>query len=241
MIAVLVTVLVLAFLALALALADRIFANLAERKASQFLSAPFGHPPTVRVMGAPFLTQALRGRYREIHVSGGGLQLGEISGATLDAHLHDALLPPRELLGGRADSLFCRRVEGRIVLPYGEIARASRVPGLSLAFERDRLIASAALPVPGISQVARVSGHADLSVNGKTVWLQVRRFAVAGISLPSLVVAQLMPSLNVAIPIPDLPYGLRLDDLQPTASGLVVHGAAGDVLFTAADVALGSL
>jgi len=233
-IALLIVAVVLLVLALLVALADRICAALAERKASEYLSEPFGHPAAVRVHGTPFLTQALRGRYGDIEVSGGGLQIGEIAGATLNAHLFDALLPPRDLLGGRASELPVARVEGRIVLPYGELARVSRIPGLALTFERDRLIASASLPVPGISQLARVSGQARLSVvGGGAVWLQVRGLAVAGISLPSVVVTQLMPSLNVPILLPALPYGLRLDELEPVASGLVVHGSADDVVFKA--------
>ena len=183
-VAIVVIVAVLAIVALSIVLADRMGATVAERKASQVLSEPFGHPPTVRVHGTPFLTQALRGHYRDVEVSGGGLQVGEIAGATLQAHLYNALLPARELLGGRAGQLPCERVTGRIVLPYGEIARVSRIPGLSLRYERDHLIASAALPVPGISQLARVSGRAELSVIDSIVWLRVRGVSVAGISVP---------------------------------------------------------
>ena len=124
-----VVLFVLIALALALALADRVLMVLAERKASDFAYEPFGHPPNVRVYGTPFLTQVLKGRYRQIDVSGGGLQIGEISGATLDAHLYNALLPPLDLLTGRARQLPCERVEGRILLPYGEVARVSRIPG----------------------------------------------------------------------------------------------------------------
>jgi hypothetical protein len=57
---------VVVILVLSAALADRVCATLAERKASEYLTEPFGHPPTVRVHGTPFLTQALRGRYRDI-------------------------------------------------------------------------------------------------------------------------------------------------------------------------------
>ena len=122
-------------------------------------------------------------------------------------------------------------VEGRIVLPYGEIARVSRIPGLTLTYQGQRLVASASLPVPGINQLARVSGQAVLSVIEGAVWLRVRGLSVAGISLPSLVVNQLLPSLNVPIPLPALPYGLRLDELKPVPSGLVVCGSARDVVF----------
>jgi hypothetical protein len=226
-----IVVALLVALALGFALADRSCAALAERKAAEYLTDPFGHKPTVRVHGTPFLTQALRGRYGEIEVSGGGLQIGEMAGATLEVRLFNALLPPRELLSGRTTALPVERLEGRIVLPYGEIARVSRIPGLTLTYERERLIASASLPVPGINQLARVSGHAALSVIEGAVWLRVRGLSVAGISLPSLVVKQLVPSLNVPIPLPPLPYGLRLDAFEPMPSGLVVHGSATDVVF----------
>lgn len=218
-------------LAVVLPLVDRVVAATAERKASEYLSEPFGHPATVRVHAKPFLTQALRGRYSEVEVLG-GLRVGEINGATLVAHLTNAYLSPRELVGGRATELPCERVTGRLVLPYPELARVARIPGLSLAFEGERLLATAALPVPGISQLARVTGEAIVSLTGTGgVWLQIRGVSVAGITLPGVVLGQLLPTLNVPIPLPPLPYGLRFDDLRPTANGLVVDGSADAVVF----------
>jgi len=233
-VAIVIVLFVLIALALGAALADRIGATLAERKASEFVSQPFGHPANVRVHGTPFLTQALRGRYADVEVSGGGLQIGEMSGATLDAHLYNLVLPLRELLGGRTTQLPCDRVEGQIVLPYGELARVSRIPGLSLTYVNRRLTATAAVPVPGIGQLARVSGEAVLRImpNG-AVWLRVRGVAVAGISLPSFIMKQLIPSLSVPIALPSLPYGLVLDQLVPAESGLIVRASADDVVFSA--------
>ncbi len=222
-------------IALGFALADRVCLSLVERRASAYLGRPFGHPPSVRVHGTVFLTQALRGCYGDVEVSGGGLQIGDVAGATLNAHLYRVRLAPRGLLGDRAIALRCERVQGQLVLPYGELARASRIPGLSLAFDRDRLVASAALPVPGINTLARVSGEAVLSLAPTGgVWLRVRGLSVAGISLPSLVVNQLTPSLSVPIPLPPLPYGLRLDALTPVAAGLLVTCSAVGVAFSAA-------
>jgi hypothetical protein len=220
-----------AVLLLVFPLVDRVLAGLAERKAAEYLSEPFGHPATVRVHGSPFLTQALRGRYSGVEVLG-GLRIGDISGATLVAHLTNAYLPVRELLGGRAHELPCERVQGRLVLPYSELARISRIPGLSLAFDGERLMATAALPVPGISQLARISGEAVLSLTANgAAWLQIRDVSVAGITLSSLVLKQLLPTLSVPIPLPALPYGLHLDELRPTANGLVVDGSADAVVF----------
>ena len=42
---------------------------------------------------------------------------------------------------------------------------------------------------------------------------------------------QLLPTLNVASPLPALPYGLHVDALTPTAAGVLVHGSADDVVF----------
>jgi hypothetical protein len=230
-IALVVVAVLLAVLAIVLPLVDRVVAAAAERKASEYLSEPFGHPATVRVHAKPFLTQALRGCYSDVEVLG-GLRIGDINGATLVAHLTNAYLPPRELLGRRATELPCERVQGRLVLPYPELARLSRIPGLSLAFDGERLLATAAVPVPGISQLARVTGEAILSLTATgDVWLQIRGVSVAGITLPGLVLKQLLPTLNVPIPLPPLPYGLHFDELRPTASGLVVDGSAEAVVF----------
>jgi LmeA-like phospholipid-binding len=226
-----VVVVVLVILGLGLALLDRVLSALAERKASEYLSEPFGHPATVRVHGTPFLTQALRGRYRNVEVVG-GLRIGEIGGATLVAYLTNAYLPARELLGRRATELPCEKVTGRLVLPYRELARVARIPGLVLTFEGERLLASAALPVPGISQLARIGGEAVLSLaGGGSVWLRIRGVSGAGLTLPARVLNQLLPALTVPVPLPPLPYGLRLDELRPTANGLVVDGSAEAVVF----------
>jgi hypothetical protein len=230
---VVVVLVVLLLLGVGAVVADRVCVELAERRAAEYLSEPFGRPPTVRVHGRPFLTQALRGRYRDIEVSGDGLRLGELSGATLTAHVYDAHLPLRELLGGRTTALPCAHVTGQILLPYSEVARISRIPGLTLTFEKRRLVATAALPVRGMGQLARVSSQAHLTVVGGGVWLRVRGHAVGGISLSNVVLKQLMPSLTVQIPLAALPFGLRLDELKAEATGLVVCASAEDVVFTA--------
>ncbi|HZC70229.1 MAG TPA: DUF2993 domain-containing protein [Jatrophihabitans sp.] len=231
LIALIVVAAVLVVLAIVAPLVDRVVAVQAERKASEYLSAPFGHPATVRVHTRPFLTQALRGRYSDVEVRG-GLRIGDISGAILIARLTNAYLPLRELLGRRATELPCERVQGRLLVPYPELSRVARIPGLSLAFDGDRLLATAALPVPALSQVARVTGEAVISLTGSGgAWLSMRGVSMAGISLPNGVLRQLLPTLSVPIPLPALPYGLRFDELRPTEDGLAVDGSAEAVVF----------
>jgi hypothetical protein len=222
-------VLVLVLLAPAL---DRAAALRAERRASDYLTEPFGGPATVRVEGRPFLTQVARGVYRQIEVVGTGLRVGEIGGVTLAAHLTNVHLPLRELLGRRTREVACERVEGRLVLPYDELARLAPIPGLSLRFGGEKLVASAAVPVPGLNQIARVRGEAVLTrADTGSVWLRINGVSLVGVALPSILWNQLLPTLDVRVPLPDLPYGLRIDELRPTATGLVVDGSAAAVVF----------
>lgn len=219
-------------LAVSLLFADRSLAALAERRAAEVLAQPLGAAARARVIGRPFLTQALRGRYREVHVTSGGLTIGEMTGVTLDARLHMVYLPLGDLLRHRVEEVTCHRVGGLIVLPFGELARVAPIPGLELSLVGDRLMASAALPIPGFSQLARVNGQAVWTVgNGGGLWLRLRGISVAGIAVPGIVVNQLLPTLNVPVALPELPYGLRIDDLRPTRDGLVVTGSADAPVF----------
>ncbi len=236
----LIVLAVLALAAVVAGLADSSIAAFAERRAAAFLAPQFADAPSVRLHAAPFLTQALRGRYRDVEISGRGLRVGQFAGATLEARLANVWLPPRALVARRIREVPCERVVGRLLVPYVEIARASRVPGLILEFAGGHLVATAAVPVPGISQLARVSGRARLSVEGNAVWLQVTHPSVAGLSVTALVLGQLLPGLNVSFPLPRLPWGLRVDDLEPTGAGLMVHASASAAVLRAQPGASGS-
>ncbi len=111
---------------------------------------------------------------------------------------------------------------------------SSPVPGLRFSYRDDTVIATARLPVPGLGQVAGVTGEAVASIGADGgVLVRVRNLAVAGFSLPALVVNQLAPALAFAVPLPPLPYGLRIDQLSPTAHGLRVAGSAQAVVLRA--------
>ena len=56
-------------------------------------------------------------------------------------------------------------------------------------------------------------------------------YAMIGIAVPNLVMTQLLPTLNVPIPLPELPFGLRIEHLEPRADGLVVTGSAAAPVF----------
>jgi len=156
------------------------------------------------------LTQAIRGP----------LHRGEVSGAASGRrdHRRDARrqshqrLPPAARAARAADQeLPCEHVEGRMVLPYGELARS---PGFRVcrwpigqAARRVR-----ALPVPGFSSSARSARGRAFACGAGTVWLAhqrgVGRRHRAARDGPEPVVAD----AQLPIPLPALPYGLRIDE-----------------------------
>lgn len=219
-------------LVVVVALADRVLAREAERRASAYLAAPLGRAARVQINGSPFLTQAARGRYRSIDVTAADFTLGVLRHTGLQAHLVNAYLPLRHLVRRDATELPVEHVHGELLIDYGQLARASRIPGLRFTYRDERLIATARLPIPGLGEVGGVSGEAFASISETGgVSVRVRNVSVAGFALPSMVLAQLVPALAFAVPLPPLPYGLRISGLTPAPDGLQVSGQAQAVVF----------
>ena len=231
-----VVVLIVVLLALAgvVVVGDRVAAAFAESQAADFLvvHAPFDEKPKVTVHGIPFLTQAAQGRYGDIEVAGGGLQLGDIHGASLDANLRGVHLALGDIVHKSVQQLPIDHVDGEVTLPYSELARLSNVSGLSLAYDTGGVKVTYGVAVPLLGTIT-ASGTATITVTGSDVRLAVTKLTAAGVSIPSAVLSQLSSALAVPIPIPALPYGLKITSVDPAASGIVVHGAATNVVLKA--------
>lgn len=225
-------VVLVVLVALFLVRADGRAARRVERQAGELLAPTFGRAPVISIEGRPFLTQAVRGRYPYVRVEGEDLRVGPATVTGLDARLHNTYLSTRRLLRRRVDELTCERLSGWLVLPYAEVERLARVPGLRLRYADGRLFASARLPVPGLGQVARVDGEAGWTLVGAgSVYLRIRGVSVAGVPVPTLVTSPLLPVVDVPVPLPELPFGLRIENLLATPKGLVVSGSAAAPVF----------
>jgi hypothetical protein len=213
-------------------LVDLLLARLVEQKASHYVSRPLGDEARIRLHGRSLLAQMLRGRYGDIEVSSSGLRVGVFGGTTLTAHLINARLPLRALLRRKVSELPVDHVYGDLVIPYAELARLSPLPGLRISFREERLVAVAAVAVPGGGSLADVTGEAVVRI-GKAgrPWLRVRDLSLAGAPLPKFLVDQLVPMLSFRIPLPRLPYGLRIDQVTASADGLRISLSTRDVVF----------
>jgi hypothetical protein len=211
--------------------ADDALAAFAQRRAARTLQGALAAVAEVRVGERPFLPQALRGRFPLVELRIDGVGIGALGAAAVTATLRNVRVPPTELFTGRVRVLAAEWLAVRIVLPYEQLARASRVPGLTLRFERDALAAGVSLSVPGFGSVVEVRGRADLTVDAAgQVRLAVRDLALAdaltGIPVPLPALRSLLPALDTPVPLPPLPYGLRIDRVVPTPAGLAVLASA---------------
>jgi hypothetical protein len=211
---------------------DRVTVGVAERAAETRLAkfAQFGKRPTVRIHGIPFLTQALGGKYSDIEVSGQDVHLSQVAGASIDVDLHGVHLPLRDLRSHNVTEVPVDRVEGTVTVPYAELARLSRVPGLTITPGDGTVGVSANLPVPGVGGLAKVTGQGSLTLVDGSVRLSVTGLRVAGVAVPGLALQQLTRALSASIAVPTLPFGLRLTSIDARHNGLVIRGAGKHVV-----------
>ena len=99
--ALLVVVLLLVGLAV---VADRVALGVAEDRVATELVQEGGLQgrPEVEIAGFPFLTQAIGGRYDDVHISLTAEQLGQPEGTRADIALHGAEVPLSSVLSGSA-------------------------------------------------------------------------------------------------------------------------------------------
>jgi hypothetical protein len=75
-----------------------------------------------------------------------------------------------------------------------------------------------------------VQGEGELTlVNGK-IQIRLTHLSAGSVSLPTLALPAVSAGLTALVPVPSLPYGLRLDSIQPEPDGLRVSGSGNDVV-----------
>jgi hypothetical protein len=230
------TVLVAAFLAVVIV--DRVSAVVATRMARTQLAdlVDVVRQLRVHVRGAPFLTQALRGRYRRVYVTGVGVEIGPITEGQLRGVLRDVRLPLRAALAGTVGEVPVARIDSSVVLPYAQLPRLARIAGLAIEPDGEYLSVRAALSVPAVGDLVRVTARGELLLVDGQVRLKVSGLRVAGVGVPSVVVGQLSRALSSSIVIPPLPYGLTIVEVRVGTHGLIVRCFAENVTLRAPEL-----
>lgn len=208
---------------------DRVAASMAADTVAQRLATQesLASPPTVTFGGFPFLTQAIRGRYREVSVVVTEIRRGPLLVARLDAQLRGFRLTLAQALRGTVAEVSVDAVEATALFRYADLSAALPNERLSLTEDNGRIRLHGSIVVLG----QRLAGSAlgDIRVERNRLTIVPRDFTLdAGgrkINLSGSVAA----ALTASVPV-NLPFGLQLRSVQPQPDGLLVRTSGSSIV-----------
>lgn len=224
----------LAGLLVVLVAVDRISELVAARAVARHVRASehLGRDPAVSFAGFPFLTQALRGRFSEVHLTATDIRSQGISLARVNARLRGVHAGVGEALGGRLTSVSIDDTAGSVLIRYQDLGQlltstlngvvpVGTIAAVTLRDVGGRLAVSGQAQVGG--QDVPVEVDCDVSVRGSTIRVTPR------LARLSLLGDQTLPSadqdqLAVTIPADQLPFGIHIRTVAVLSDGIRVDG-----------------
>ena len=237
---VIVSLAVLIIILAAAAIAGDLFGRkYTERTASAQLAGfvPFQSPPSVRVIGEPFLNQAIRGRYDNVAITANDAKIGDIGPAPVDVHLYRARLPLSKLFKGKVNELPVERITATLICPYQQLSALSGRPDMTIAADGDQLKISGPAEVSLGFTTFKVNfvAHGKVSVinQGKSIHVTITDLQTDGNGFTSILAKRYADDIAKQVPdvaIPTLPYGLQVTDAAVRPEGLAINSSANNVV-----------
>jgi hypothetical protein len=208
---------------------DRVAVGFAEHRVGEQLAEKGGlhGTPDVDIEGFPFLTQAIAGRYDDVHIALTAEQLGQPAGTDADVSLHGVHVPLSSVLSGSVQEVPVDRIDGTATLSY-ELLAAQLGGDTKLEREAGGLRISRTVEVLG--QTFPVSAAGTVTLQGNELLVDVDQAEGAGVELPGFVVDQVSKLLDLRYEVPPLPFGLQLTSVEPGDEGVDVAVEATDAV-----------
>lgn len=216
-----VTLLVLAGL---LVVADRAALAAAESQLAAEVQREekLAQRPTIDLIGFPFLTQAVRGKYDGGRLEVRNLRTEKLRVNRLVIDLRDVEVPLTDLVSGNVHAVPAGVVSGVAMVSYADLAAATGVPGLKIGAKGDKLELTFAVEQFGTSTpviaTARI-GVADQAVRITSVQIQ-------GAALPEELTSAALAQVQSNLAFGVLPYGLKVSDVRVAETGVEVSAHA---------------
>src|SRR5690348_3897946 len=143
--------------------ADRVAVKVAEGQVAAQIAEKGGlhGKPTVSIGGFPFLTQALAGNYRDVHIVLTAEELGQPAGTAADVHLRGVRVPLSSVLSRSVTEVPVDRIDGTATLSYPLLA-GQIGPGTTLARKGDQLQITRTVEILGQRVQLSASGQVTL-------------------------------------------------------------------------------
>jgi hypothetical protein len=190
---------------------DRLAAFGAERTVAHRLQVDqnLGVAPDVHIGGFPFLTQALRGDYREVSATVRDVRRDNLTITRVTARLYGVHVPLSSVIRQSVHSLPTDRADGEVELSYADVN----------AYLADRGLRVAPAPDGQVRITGKVSG-VDVS-------------AAVGVRVSGEDVVLGGDPVSVTLHLPQLPFGARLVSARATTEGLLVSATAKNLVVRA--------
>jgi DUF2993 family protein len=221
---------VLVVLAALLVAADRVGVAVAQNRLASEIQQQLDldAKPDVSIRGIPFLTQAIRGTYKDIRVQLPDVDAGDVRDLAVDARLQGAHVSLSDALGGNVDRIPVDQISGTLLIPYDQLALASGISGLTITREGDSLRLTGSVQVLGRPIKAEAVGRVE--VNDGRIAINAERAKVAGIPVPTAVLDEAARLLSFRVQPQNLPLNLRITAVHLTDTGLLVDAVSDDVV-----------
>ena len=213
------------------ALADRGLAVVAGNATASQIRTHEGlrEDPDVTFQGFPFVTQAVRGEFREVDVTVRDLVRGGVTIDRIDASLHGVKVDLGEALNGRVSAVPVEEGTATMRLTYGDLSAflATRPGNIRLVPRDGRVYVVSSFGIPGVGQVD-VEGTPAVRTTGTSVRVTVSNMrAVAGnATLTASLAAQAAARASFTVPLKELPFGIEVRSAELTDDALVVTATA---------------
>ena len=221
---------VLVVLAALLVAADRVGVVVAQNRLASEIQQQLdlNAKPDVSIRGIPFLTQAIRGTYKDIRMQLPDVDAGDVQDLSVNARLQGAHVSLSDALGGNVDRIPVDQISGTLLIPYDQLARASGISGLTITREGDSLRLTGSVQVLGRPVKAEAVGRVE--VNDGRIAINAEQAKVAGIPVPEAVLDEAARLLSFRVQPQNLPLNLRITAVHLTDTGLLVDAVSDDVV-----------
>ena len=209
--------------------ADFVAARVAEDRVAGVLQLQYGldRRPVVQVRDFPFLPHLLAGHFDAVDLAARDVSTEGVRARRVELHLHDVAVD-RAVLLGEPGPVTIGRADGQVELGQDEVNRlfADRLPGVTLDLGEGDVRLRAGTTVLGRPVDAVVSGR--LGARDGQVAFTPERVQVQGLDGGGLE-RQLLAAFTVAVPLPDLPAGVRMERVVTQPGALLLLGRAAAV------------
>lgn len=209
-----------------LLVADRAGAVIASRAVAAQVqtSAGLASEPDVDIAGFPFLTQAVAGRYAQVHVTARGVPAGDLTVDRLDATLRGVQVPLSAALSGSVAAVPVDSVTATALVGYDELSRRSG-DRLTVTPVGDRVRVTGSVELLG--QTLSATALSRVEVVDGAVRVVAESYQLGDTAANEALTRALGGRLDLVVPVTGLPYGLQVTGVDVRPEGVAVRADAG--------------